>query len=348
MAEEKEEHKEHHKTSEEHHEHHKKKSGVNFWMMSTLILVIVLLIVVGVSFSGMIGNGSSSNTKVLTADQVGKNAKAYIETNLIPPGSTIAINNVTETDGVYLISSTYQGQQIPIYMTADGKYMFLSAVDITKPVPSSNQTQPSQNIQKSDKPKVELFVMSFCPYGVQAEQVMIPVYELLKNSVDFNIKFIVNIGGNTTDSVQSLHGANEAKEDLRQICIMKYYPDKYWNYLAEFDNNCPSKLNDATGLDACWQAAATKFGIDVNKTSTCAYSSEGLSLLAADEQASNAYGVSGSPTLIINGGEYSGGRTPDAYKTSICSAFNTAPAACNQTVGSANSTSTTASGGCAA
>lgn len=316
----------------------KTKSKINPWMVSTLVLVVIVLVVVGFSLTGKATAGA------VPSGEIGNKVKAYVEDNLLPTGGTIDVINVSETNGVYLITTSYQGREIPIYMTKDGKYMFLSAVDITKPVEQPEET--SSEIPKTDKPTVELFVMSFCPYGVQAENAMKPAYDLLKNVTDFKVRFIVNVGGNTTSSVQSLHGAAEAQEDLRQICIQKYYPDKYWDYLMEINKNCYSIYRDPTAMDACWKAAATKFGIDIKKIETCANSTEGLTLLKADEQITERYGVSGSPTLIINGVQYSGSRTSEAYKQGICGAFNTAPAACGQSLG--NSTSAEApAGGCA-
>ena len=49
---------------------------------------------------------------------------------------------------------------------------------------STPEQTPSQEITKTDKPNVELFVMSFCPYGVQAETAMKPVVDLLGDSAD--------------------------------------------------------------------------------------------------------------------------------------------------------------------
>ena len=68
-----------------------------------------------------------------------------------------------------------------------------------------------------------------------------------------------------------------------------------------------------------------------------------MNLLKADEELTDKYGVTGSPTLIINGVDYSGARTSEAYKQAICSAFKTAPAECNQSL---STTGTAASGNC--
>lgn len=66
-------------------------------------------------------------------------------------------------------------------------------------------------------------------------------------------------------------------------------------------------------------------------------------MMKAEESLAGQYGVSGSPTLIINGVLYNGARTADAYKQAICSAFNNAPAECSETL---SATGASVSGGC--
>jgi glutaredoxin len=221
-------------------------------------------------------------------------------------------------------------------------------LDITQNLPTttSNQTQQQQpqETPKTAKPTVQLFVMAFCPYGIQAEDAMKPVADLLGSKADIKVHFIANVGGTTPDSIQSLHGAVEAQEDLRQVCIMKYYDQKtYWNYVMTIDSNCSSIRSDTTAFETCWKNAATKASINVSKISTCSNSSEGVGLVKADDDLSSANGVTGSPTLIINGVLYNGGRTPDAYKTAICNAFTTQPSECSQNL---SATGAAASGNC--
>lgn len=193
-----------------------------------------------------------------------------------------------------------------------------------------------------EKPEVNLFVMSFCPYGIQAENYMKPAVDLLGEKIDIKIRFIANI---QNDNVVSLHGANEAMEDRRQLCIMKYYDQKtYWNYLIEIDNNCSSVYSDANALETCWKNAANKFNIDTAKIDACSKGSESIDMLKADEQLAQKYGVSGSPTLIINGEQYSGDRGSEAFKQAICSGFSSKPSECSQTL-SESSTSTPTSCG---
>ncbi|MGI5825841.1 MAG: DsbA family protein [Patescibacteria group bacterium] len=62
------------------------------------------------------------------------------------------------------------------------------------PIPAvqGNSTAPSFQAKKSDKPEVKFFVMSFCPYGNQAEAGLEPVYQLLKDKVSWLPRYIVN------------------------------------------------------------------------------------------------------------------------------------------------------------
>jgi glutaredoxin len=316
---------------------------INLWMIATFVLVAALVVVLlkGFPITGLI---------IGTSEQAAQKAVNWISDYYKSRGVdvTVTLVNASKTEsGVYQFTVKLSGAQgtteETYYVSQDGKLFFPEGIftQIT-----TTTTQPQQ-MPKKDKPTVELFVMSFCPYGVQAETLMKPVVDLLGTKADIKIRFIANVQGETVDSVQSLHGITEAQEDLRQLCIMKYYNQTvFWNYLMEIDNNCYGKIDtrNATALDACWKNAATKAGIDVAKIQTCSSGSEGLNLLKADEQLTEQYGVSGSPTLIINGAAYSGGRSSEAFKQAICNAFTTSPTECSQTLSSSGGSST--SGGC--
>jgi len=180
-----------------------------------------------------------------------------------------------------------------------------------------------------------LFVMSFCPYGVQAEQAMKPVVDMLGDSVSIAPHFIVNVANG---EVQSLHGAVEAKEDMRQACIWKYYDQKtFWSYVDNVNGQC-----SLSNIETCWKTAASSASVDTTKIETCA-TDEGIALMTAEAALSEQYGVSGSPTLIIAGEQVNAARTPDGYKTAICNSLTDKPAGCSQTL---NSTAAAATGGC--
>jgi hypothetical protein len=199
---------------------------------------------------------------------------------------------------------------------------------------TSNTTAPAATIAKTDKPKVELYVMSYCPYGNQAEQGIYQVIKSFNNTFDFEPVYIIS---GSAGNWRSLHGASELNQDIREKIIYNLYGAQVWN---EYVNNANTQCTLNT-IDACWKDAAQNISA-INITEVEAQYASSLDTIAAGEAAkSNANKVTGSPTVLINGGKYSGGRTADAFKTGICGAFNTQPAECSQNL----STGTAAASG---
>lgn len=298
--------------------------------------------VVAVLLVAFLMMGSSPS---LSANDAANKAVSWIRQYIAAQGSDINVTlvNATQTgDGVYQFYVTMGTQTANYYVSNDGKLFFPQGFPTN--VTASTSSQTTQTIPKSNTPSVQLYVMAFCPYGMQAEEAMKPVVDLLGSKADIQIHFIASVGGTTPDTVTSLHGTTEAQEDLRQVCIIKNYDQNiYWKYMMDINANCSASYSNAAAYETCWKSAAASAGIDASKITACANSTEGVNLVKADEQLSSANGASGSPTLIINGVTYSGARTPDAYKQAICSAFNTSPSECSQTLGN---TTSTASGNC--
>jgi hypothetical protein len=271
----------------------------------------------------------------------GERVISYINSNVVQPGTTVSLISINETKGLYALTSQYQSQVITIYVTKDCTLLFTNTIDMNATPSGTAKSQPAK---KSARPVVDLYVMAFCPYGTQAETIMKPVVDLLGSTADIRIRYITTIDGNTINNVTSLHGPTEVKEDLRQLCILKSTPQKYWDYLKAFNDQCYPLWQNTSALDSCRKKVTASMGIDLTRTESCAFSTDGLALLKADETDAAKYGVSGSPTLIINGVEYAGSRTPEAYKQAICNSFDTAPAVCNTTLSTDQAPN--AAGGC--
>jgi glutaredoxin len=301
-----------------------------------IAVVIVILIVVGFT-QNMPGQGS-----VIPAQTCAEKTLTYINNNIVSHGTSVTLTSVTENRGIYEMKIAYQGNGMTIYTTRDCSSLFTSIIDMNAAAGSG--TSPAAPPIKTERPVVDLYSMAFCPYGTQAENAMKPVAALLGSKADIRVRYITTTTGNTVASVWSLHGTSEAKEDLRQICIIKKNPEKFWAYLGQFNDACYPQYQNASLLDACWKNVTVAVGIDSKIIETCASGEEGLALLKADEALSNKDGASSSPTLIINGQEYRGTRTPDAYKQAICDRFVTPPAECSTILPPVSGTAV--SGGC--
>lgn len=307
----------------------KPKVKLNWWFVASIIFfVLFVAATLTHGFSGVTG---------MSAATAGETAIDFLNTYLLPPGTEASLIDVKQVSGVYGLTLNISGQEYESYITKDGNLFFISGIDLTQIQQKSGtntETTPSStsfDAPDSETPKVQLFVMSFCPYGQQAEKNIASVIELLSNSIEFEPHFIVNV---LNDTVSSLHGSKEANEDMRQACIWKYYPENFWDYVLYVDENIP--LNN---IDEKWTEAADAAGIDADEIEKCV-EDEGLDLLKAEDELSSELGVTGSPTLIINGEKYRGQRTPDAYKQAICSAFETQPDACSETLEDSGSSPT--------
>jgi len=234
-------------------------------------------------------------------------------------------------------------------------------LDIDQITASSTKAAASQNTAatptatvntKSDKPTIELFVMSYCPYGTQIEKGLLPVLAVLGNKINFELKFCD----------YSMHGQKELAENLNQYCIEQEQPIKFNSYLACFLGSSDSAACVAsTGvnkskLDACVAKTDKQYKVMDNFNNNVGFqgSYPGFDVEKADNL---KYNVGGSPTLIINGQEISSDRDPASLLKTICGAFNNQPKEC-QTVlsgvspaagfGNATAASGSAAAGCAA
>jgi len=298
----------------------------NPWIISTVVLGAIVLVML-VSNFGILTGGFITGGAIGANDAGEKLLNFYESTGV----EGLSLDSVEQESGLYKVNFNYQGNPISMYLTKDGKLAgSLSPIDFEVSEPEA------ENIPKSDKPKVELYVMSFCPYGNLAEETFLPVYNLLKDKVEWNIHYIVSVSEN---SVSSLHGQPEVDQNIREVCVLnKYGMDSFWKFVDYVNQNCGSDGN-------CWQDAAKQAGLNVNDIQSC-FDSEGLNLMKQEADASNEAGASGSPTMIINGVEtravYSYGDS-EIYKQTICSAFNDEPEECSVQL---TSTQSAASGSC--
>ncbi len=293
------------------------------WKISTVALFALLIISM---FSGGFRDLFASGPQG-TAEETIK----YINTNLLNGQSTATLKGVTEENGLYKMNLDVGGSEFDSYVTKDGKILFPQAIDMTETTEqaqaSQTQTPEAQNVPKSDKPTVQAFVFSYCPYGLQFEKALLPVYNLLKNKAGIEL---VAIG--------AMHGEYEKQESLRQVCIEnKYNKDKLWAYLEKFmaDTKIGACGSDMTCSKPLAEQIMTQLGIDKGVINDCMVK-DAESLYQVQNNEASGLGISGSPTFVINGVETQVARNPEAIKKVICDSFNTPPAECSQTLSTAS------------
>ncbi|MCX8159126.1 MAG: hypothetical protein N3D20_02440 [Candidatus Pacearchaeota archaeon] len=296
----------------------------NIWVISTIVLAIVLVIVLVLKSGGITGSVISEKE---ISDKVSSFAKSY---------GDLEVLSVEKESGLYKVNVKFNGEEMPIYVTLDGKYLAGGLVPLetkeTRNNKNSNVQPEIKEVPKSDKPNVELFVMSLCPFGLQIEKGILPVVVLLKDKIDFSVKFVYYI----------MHDKAEIDENTRQYCIQKEQKDKFVNYLTCYlkegkTEDCLKEAKiDKTKLNLCINATDKKFNITANYNDKNSWLNGRYPKYNVNLADNERYGVGGSPTLIINGVEVPANRDSASLLKAICSAFNKEPEECKQTLSSAS------------
>jgi len=313
---------------------------------------LIMFLFVSLAASGCsLGGGGA---KVVSAEEAKKVAEDFINENLMQSGTKATIKEIVEENNLFKLTvSLPNDQEIVSYLSQDGEKFFPQVYDIQAVAKQAEekaaaaaaaQEQALSEMPQTDRPVVELFVMSFCPYGVQAEEAMAPVVKILGAKADIKLRYIASLEGNDIKKVSSLHGPIEGLEDMRQLCAAKNYSqEKLWDYVMKIKADCyPVYSQGEAAYDKCWRQVAADTGLDAKKLDLCV-SKEGAVLIKAEDQHSQENSVSGSPTLIINGQKVNPARTPEGYKQTICGAFNTAPEECGEVLAA---TAAAADGSC--
>lgn len=312
---------------------------------TALIVIVAVLVVLGlITVSSLKKDDSKSGVnkpgKTISTETAKTKAEEFVNKFLMQGGSKATIKEITSEYGLYKLKIDITSDVVESYLTKDGKFFFPQALNVEEISAAKNgtdgasteQAAPSATVtKKSDKPVVELFVMSHCPYGTQIEKGMLPVVETLGNKIDFELKFCN----------YAMHGEKELKEQLAQYCIMKDQGAKFNTYLKCFleagdSASCLDKAGINKGsLDSCVSKTDSAFKVMDNFTNKVGYqgSYPGFDIYKADNA---KYSVGGSPTLIINGEDIQSGRDSASLLATICSAFNNPPKECEAKLSSAS------------
>ncbi|MEM5827971.1 MAG: hypothetical protein QW197_00465 [Candidatus Aenigmatarchaeota archaeon] len=312
------------------------KIKLDIWKISTFVLLVALIITLYYSnFSSSLGFFALKNNQ--NANEIGKKVIDYINKNLVQPGTSASLKDVKfdSSLGLYVVTTEYQGNEIPVYVSPNGNFLILGSVlDMSKQLNLASQSQ--QQIPKSDRPKVELYIFSYCPYGVQAQSAFIEVAKAMKDYADFYVRFFSH-----------MHGEFERQQNMIQECIIRMYPQKYWDYAKIFVEEIYNKCYGNVTCDKEESIKAMqRVGINATEILNCVQT-KGSEYYNEDIKLAENLGLTGSPSFVINGVYVSNVvRTPDGIKNVVCQAFNNPPAICNQTLGSSSSVSTAPAGSC--
>lgn len=304
--------------------------GVFVW------LAVVVLIVGAIAYFQMNKQnevGEEQLVKEKIAAEVKKSALELIEGQLVAEGTKVEVGEITEQSGLYKMKLTVEGEEITSYMSKDMTKFIPQLIDVeelkkSKEEAETQKAAAAEVTQKSDKPMVELFVMSHCPYGTQIEKGILPALKALGTSVDAKIKFVD----------YAMHDKKELDEQMRQYCVQEKEPQKFHAYLncflastgtADDAKKCllTAQVNQ-TLMTQCVAQTDQQFKVTALYNDKASWVSGQFPQFNVSKEDNEKYGVKGSPTLVINGETIQAGRDSASLMKAICSAFNSQPAAC--------------------
>lgn len=177
---------------------------------------------------------------------------------------------------------------------------------------------------KVDRPVADLYIMSYCPYWLQAQKWYLEVMSKLWKVADLNIKWVPYI----------MHGQKETDENVVQYCIQKEQKEKYVSYLncflkEEWKNaECRKEAKiDEKKLTSCVDSTKKEFSIDEKMADT----SKQYPDFDIDKSEALKVWVQWSPTFVLNGIKLDKvWRNAKAYAEAICSTFKDKPKECEQ------------------
>ncbi len=311
-------------------------------------IAVLVIIVTGVLIS--VNSGMSSNNILsflhigMSQDAIAKKSVDYLNKSVLQQGTTAELVSSSKESGVIKMkikvttptgSNTYDS-----YATLDGKLLFPEAFTIAPTATASNQdNQTAQNttpagpsdVKKVAQTMLDAYVVSNCPYGIQIQRALSNAIKSIPSLAQYvTVRYIGAVSGNT---ITSMHGNDEAQENLRQICIRQEQPAKYWDYVSCYIKKATGTASNGMPFGDS-KSCQTETGVDSAQLNACvADSSRGLTYAKADFALDTKFNIQGSPTLVLNGEKISedsfGGRSADAMRNIVCSSSITEPAFCS-------------------
>lgn len=252
----------------------KKNNNIEFWQVATVALAILFV-------ASIFTNGFSNE----------KNVPETVATD---------ISTALQSAGLIGAEDSSQAEEV-IKETLN--------IEAEKETPTVPKGTPVE-----DALSVELYVMSQCPYGVQAEDTMFEAIQSLgEENFDLQVEYIsTDLGGG---NFQSLHGQPETEGNMVQLCAREYAPEAYLSFVLCMNEN-------PQAIPGNWESCSEKLDLPTTDIKTCFEGDEGVSLLQESIVKTNARGATGSPTIYIDGESYRGGRGTTDFIRAFCNAFD--------------------------
>ncbi len=274
--------------------------------------LIIIGLIIGIVIGGIAGASFKSckpcEQTFMSKSEIGDKALSYINKNfLVPKGLEGRIANTTSF-GKYLYKLNVEilgGGRIlgvqPVYVTKDGDLLILSLVNMsekTKRINVSIDDDPSKGNKNAKVVMIE-FSDYACPHCAKFELQILPtIMKEYGNEVLFVFRDFP-LHGNSLKAAEAADCAGEQ--------------GKFWEYhelLFERQNEWYSNLS-------MLETYASELGLDMTKFKECLNSEKYKEEVLKDREDGIKAGVTGTPTIFINGIVIEGAQPYEAFKQVI-------------------------------
>ncbi len=182
--------------------------------------------------------------------------------------------------------------------------------------PDDSTIAANLNAEKVEsRPVYDLYIMSQCPYGIQALNSFVEFVKMFKK-IDWSIQFIGSVDNDS--ALSSLHGKEEVEDEQIWLAVKQIYPDRWLEFL---------ELRSKSFVPTT--SILQKMKIDMEKILQWV-ALKGRQELMSHYQRASRLNIKASPTLLLNNYPLEIQITRDRLSKFHCDKIDGSPAECKK------------------
>lgn len=97
------------------------------WIISVIVLIVLVVLVFLLINSGIFSKTAGTNTEISEKEATDK-ILSFFATNV--PESNVTFISASRQGSLYKITLNVDGQEVPVYVTSDGKYLVVDMIPL--------------------------------------------------------------------------------------------------------------------------------------------------------------------------------------------------------------------------
>lgn len=287
----------------------------NPWIVSTIVLGLILILIAAFSISSR-GSGD-----VVSSDVAAQNLVSFIEGQSTDPlvKGNVEVVSIKQDGSLYQVTLNYQGQQIPVFVSSDGRYLLTDVIPLDSKLGnirnnSTGENMEPVNVELGESPfkgdeNSTVTIVEFsdfqCPFCGKFYTDSLALIE--KNYIDTGkVKLVYK-----DFPLSNIHPqAQKAAEAAR--CVGSQLGDKGYFEMHNklFENQESLSIEN-------YKKWARGLKVNGAKFDKCLDDGEFASAVKADFDYGTQLGVTGTPAFFINGKIISGAQPYSVFEQII-------------------------------